>query len=601
MDLSNINPAKSLITIIVFLIVQLPAFSQQLVITPDPIYMGKIPIASDGVREVLVINSSAQTANITSISITGSDVSYFSIPNNPGSANLGPLQRLYIDVAYNPQTTGEHNAQLIIQGNFGSHTINITGYGSSVTPMITFERILGTSETESAASVKETHDGFIITGSYKPDDEDYNYLLVKKTDLYGKTVWFKTFGTDRNADGGADVIVANDGNYVVLGNTESYGAGRFDFYLLKLDPNGNLIWSKTYGGQYDESASELVQTTDGGYIMCGNTKLSASGSRDAYIVRVDAQGNQLWAKNYGGAGGETASGILETSDGGYIFSGSTTSNGTDDFQLWIVKIDANGNEVWSKTHGGTEWDEAASISATSDGGYILSGYTLSKGAGAKDAYLIKLNSTGDIIWDKVFGDIHADEFRDAKETPDGGFIAVGYSITFFSQQNQFSDLFIVKTNVNGDLVWSKLIGSDKNERASSVNITTDGGFIVSGVTDSYSKSNNIYLLKFNGAGEITNVHDVTEDNLQQTFILTQNYPNPFNGQTTIQFVINKPNDISLILYDLLGREIKILKQGWYSPGEYSATIDSEDLSSGVYFYSLRAGNNIQTRKMTLIR
>ncbi|KUG24880.1 hypothetical protein ASZ90_005307 [hydrocarbon metagenome] len=601
MDLSNINPAKSLIALFVFLIIQLPAFSQQLVITPDPIYMGKIPIASNAQREVLIINSSAQTANITSISITGTDVSYFSIPNNPGSANLDPLQRLYIDVEYNPQITGEHHAQLIIQGNFGSHTINITGYGSSVTPMITFERILGTSESESAASVKETHDGYIMTGFYKPDDEDYSYLLVKKTDLYGKTVWFKTFGTDRDPDGGSDVIVANDGNYVVLGNTESYGAGRIDFYLLKLDPNGNLIWSKTYGGQYDESASEVLQTSDGGFIMCGNTKLSASGSRDAYIVRVDAQGNQLWAKNYGGAGGETASGIIETSDGGYIFSGSTTSNGTDDFQLWIVKIDANGNEVWSKTHGGAEWEEAASISPTSDGGYILSGYTLSKGAGAKDAYLIKVNATGDVIWDKVFGDIHADEFRDAKETPDGGFIAVGYSITFFSQQNQYRDLFIVKTNSSGDLVWSKLIGSDKNEGASSVRITTDGGFVISGFTDSYSKSNNIYLLKFNAAGEITSVYEDDEEKLLQSFILNQNYPNPFNGQTTITFVINKPNDISLILYDLLGREIKILKQGWYNPGEYSATIDSEYLSSGIYFYSLRAGSNIQTRKMTLIR
>lgn len=601
MDLSNINPAKSLIALFVFLIIQLPAFSQQLVITPDPIYMGKIPIASNAQREVLIINSSAQTANITSISITGTDVSYFSIPNNPGSANLGPLQRLYIDVEYNPQITGEHHAQLIIQGNFGSHTINITGYGSSVTPMITFERILGTSESESAASVKETHDGYIMTGFYKPDDEDYSYLLVKKTDLYGKTVWFKTFGTDRDPDGGSDVIVANDGNYVVLGNTESYGAGRIDFYLLKLDPNGNLIWSKTYGGQYDESASEVLQTSDGGFIMCGNTKLSASGSRDAYIVRVDAQGNQLWAKNYGGAGGETASGIIETSDGGYIFSGSTTSNGTDDFQLWIVKIDANGNEVWSKTHGGAEWEEAASISPTSDGGYILSGYTLSKGAGAKDAYLIKVNATGDVIWDKAFGDIHADEFRDAKETPDGGFIAVGYSITFFSQQNQYRDLFIVKTNSSGDLVWSKLIGSDKNEGASSVRITTDGGFVISGFTDSYSKSNNIYLLKFNAAGEITSIYEYDEEKLLQSFILNQNYPNPFNGQTTITFVINKPNDISLILYDLLGREIKILKQGWYNPGEYSATIDSEYLSSGIYFYSLRAGSNIQTRKMTLIR
>lgn len=601
MDLSNINPAKSLLLVFVLLLLQSYTFSQQLVITPDPVYMGKIPITSDAEREVLIINSSAQTANITSISISGNDVAYFSIPNNPGSASLGPLQRLYINISYDPPATGEHHAQLIIQGNFGSHTINITGYGTSVNPDITFERILGTSESESAASVKETHDGYIITGNYKPDDEDYSYLLVKKTDLYGKTVWFKTFGTDRDPDGGADVIVANDGNYLVLGNTESYGAGRIDFYLLKLDPNGNLIWSKTYGGQYDESASEVLQTSDGGFIMCGNTKLSASGSRDAYIVRADAQGNQLWAKNYGGAGGENASSIIETSDGGFIFAGSTTSNGTDDFQIWIVKIDANGNEVWSKTHGGSEWEEAASISQTSDGGYILSGYTLSKGAGAKDAYLIKVNATGDVIWDKVFGDVHADEFTDAKETPDGGFIAVGYSVTFFSQQNQFRDLFIVKTNSSGDLVWSKLIGSVKNEGASSVRVTADGGFVISGFTDSYSKSNNIYLLKFNGAGEITNVFEDGEEKLLQSFVLNQNYPNPFNGQTTIMFTINSPQEISLVLYDLLGREIKVLKQGWFNPGDYDVTIDSDYLSSGIYFYSLRAGKKIQTRKMTLIR
>ena len=575
--------------------------AQQIVVTPDPVYMGQIPLNSDAGREILIINSSAQTANISSITLSGSDTPYFKLVDNPGSVSLGPLQKMIITLVYTPQVTGNHQAQLHIQGNFTEKVVSISGAGTQISPMTTFERIIGSNDSESAASVKEDEDGFIVVGSFTPDDEEYNYLLVTKTDWYGKPVWEKLFGTSRNSDSGTDVLVNSDGSYIVLGNTESYGAGRFDMYLLKLDQNGNEVWSRTFGGAYDESARRIIHTSDEGYIICGNTKSTTNLDRDAFIVRVDQNGNTIWEKKYGGSGGETASAILQTDDGGFIFAGSTTTDFGYDFQIWIVKIDAEGNQAWAKTHGGSEWDEASSIAKTSDGGYILSGYTMSKGAGARDAYLLKVDSSGSFIWDKTFGDIHADGFSDVKETSDGGFIAAGRSVTFFSVDNQFTDMFIVRTDNQGELIWSKLIGSNQDERASSIQLTSDNGYIISGTTSSYSKSQNIHLLKLNQSGEITDIPYWQEINPPTAFNLKQNYPNPFNGQTTIEFTLNVPQNISLVIYDLAGNLIRVLRQGWHGSGEYRDIINADVLSSGIYFVQLNSGGSKQTLKMTLIK
>ena len=208
-----------------------------------------------------------------------------------------------------------------------------------------------------------------------------------------KVGWSKTYG-GAGSENAKSVIQASDGGYLLGGITESFGAGNGDMYFVKTDASGNEEWSKTFGGASSENAKSVIQASDGGYLLGGFTYSFGNGESDIYLVKTDASGNEEWSNTLGGTRSEFANSILETSDGGYLLGGYTDSfgAGTDDF--YLVKTDAIGNEEWSKTFGGTSTDIAYSLIQTSDGGYLLGGYTDSFGNGSQDMYLVKTDSEG---------------------------------------------------------------------------------------------------------------------------------------------------------------------------------------------------------------
>ena len=206
-------------------------------------------------------------------------------------------------------------------------------------------------------------------------------------------VWQKTYGGS-NLDWASSIQQTTDGGYIVAGWTESFGAGNMDFYIIKLDSNGNKVWEKTYGGSENDVAYSIQQTSDGGYIVAGGTYSFGAGSADFYIIKLDSNGNKVWGKTYGGSNDEWARSIQQTTDGGYIVAGTTYSFGAGYDDFYIIKLDSNGDKVWEKTYGGSSYDEAYSIQQTSDGGYIVAGGTSSFGAGSADFYIIKTDSEG---------------------------------------------------------------------------------------------------------------------------------------------------------------------------------------------------------------
>ncbi len=288
----------------------------------------------------------------------------------------------------------------------------------------------------------------------------------------------------------------------MAGYTVSFSTGwDTDIFLIKTDADGNIIWAKTYGGTNDDMAFSVQQTSDGGYIVAGMTSSFGAGYRDIFLIKTDANGNVIWAKTYGGTNTDYAFSVQQTSDGGYIVAGHTESFSTGwDTDIILIKTDADGNIIWAKTYGGTDWDEASSVQQTSDGGYIVAGTTRPFGAGG-DIILIKTDASGNVQWAKTYGGTNDDRAYSVQQTSDGGYIVAGYTVSFSTGWD--TDIFLIKTDADGNIIWAKTYGGTGYDMASSVQQTSDGGYIVAGTTNSFGVgSDDVFLIKTDANGNI---------------------------------------------------------------------------------------------------
>ncbi|WP_448516390.1 carboxypeptidase regulatory-like domain-containing protein [Pseudothermotoga sp.] len=309
-----------------------------------------------------------------------------------------------------------------------------------------------------------------------------------------QVVWQKVFGVG-NDDRAYSIQQTSDGGYIVAGYTWS-SSKREDVYILKLDANGNKVWEKTFGGSYDERAYCIQQTSDGGYVVAGYTR-SPSKWEDVYILKLDANGNKVWEKTFGGSDNDGAYSVQQTNDGGYVAAGYTKSFGSGWYDAYLLKLDATGNKVWEKTFGGNSWDEVCSIQPI-DGGYIVAGYTSSFGSGSYDVYILKLDTSGNEVWSKTFGGSSDDLAWSIQQTNDGGYIVAGYTKSFGAGGE---DVYILKLDANGNKVWEKTFGGSYDERAYCIQQTSDGGYIVAGYTSSFGAGNyGVYIIKMDANG-----------------------------------------------------------------------------------------------------
>tara|TARA_B100001142_G_scaffold81844_1_gene82840 strand:+ start:370 stop:1683 length:1314 start_codon:yes stop_codon:yes gene_type:complete len=283
--------------------------------------------------------------------------------------------------------------------------------------------------------------------------------------------WEKTFGGNTR-DIGKSVQQTTDGGYIILG---SKGYPNSDFWLIKTDQNGYLQWDQTFGSSsYDDEPYSVKQTNDGGYILTGRTRSFGGGTSDKiWLIKTDGNGVQQWDKLfYGGVGWSWGRDVQQTNDGGYIISGYTGSIGGED--VWLIKTDSQGNTLWDKTYTGENiQNHCYSVQQTTDGGYIMIGYTNTSMSGQK-VWLIKTDLIGDTLWTNKFDG----EFgRDVEQTTDGGYIIVGTKMSGYCQ-----DLMLIKTNGNGTLLWEKFYNLGGGpELGNSVQQTTDGGYIMVGI------------------------------------------------------------------------------------------------------------------------
>jgi regulation of enolase protein 1 (concanavalin A-like superfamily) len=312
--------------------------------------------------------------------------------------------------------------------------------------------------------------------------------------------WQKTFG-GTDGDYGYSVQQTSDGGYIITGETWSYGAGFGDVHLIKTDPNGNSQWQKTFGGSDIEYGNSVQQTSDGGYIIAGSSGPYFAGDPNVYLIKADPNGDSQWQKTFGGSNHDGGGSVQQTSNGGYIIAGGTMSYGAGWSDVYLIKTDPNGDIEWQKTFGGSGNDYSSSVHETSDGGFIIAGYTSSYGAGGSDVYLIKTEPNGNSMWEKTFGGSDEDSGNSVQQTSDGGYIIAGSAglVPLYVP----ADVYLIKTDPNGNSQWQKTFGGSNDDGGGSVQQTSDGGYIIAGTTDSYGAGQaDVYLIKTdpNGSG-----------------------------------------------------------------------------------------------------
>lgn len=479
-------------------------------------------------------------------------------------------------------------------------------------PDIDWEISLGGSLSDYGTAIKTTSDGgAIVVGFTLSYDGDITDTLgtqdawMIKLDSTGSMTWQKSFGGS-GYDYFYSVQQTHDSGYIALGFsgsndgdcTDHHGAGSsYDFFLIKTDDQGSLEWEKSLGGLSYDFGNTIRLTKDGGYLIIGasqsiNGDLTVNhGQTDFWLVKLNTSGNIEWQKTFGGSDYDSGEDALETSDGGYIMVGSSWSadgNVDQNFgeaDVWVVKLDSLHNIVWKKSMGGSDIDYAYSVQQDAHGDFIIAGKTISvdrditNNYGMDDAWLIKLDIDGTLLWQKCYGSYGPDDAKCVQLTTDGGYIFAGASGADgddVSTHFGYEDYWLVKTDKDGVIQWEKSLGDNRYDYAYEVEQTSDEGFILVGTSKSFQGevsgnhgSDDIWVVKLNKA--ITEI----KENKEYEPMLSL-YPNPvYNGFLSILNHTNEAQEYRIL--DLQGR---LLQQGVLKTKENR--LDIRYLSAGTY-------------------
>ncbi len=435
--------------------------------------------------------------------------------------------------------------------------------------------------------------GFIIAGQTYSFGVGYGDVYLVRINANGDTLWAKTYG-GVSKDAGYSVQECADSGFIVTG---AFGAGKDNVYLIRTNVDGDTLWTKTYGGTDYDRGESVEKCASGGFIIAGRTKSFGVGSDsdNLYLIRVNADGDTLWTKAYGGTDDDWGESIQECVDSGFIITGATYSFGAGGGDVWLVRTDANGDTLWTKAYGGIPHDRGMSVQKCADSGFIIAGITWSFGAGYYDIYLLRTDADGDTLWTKTYGGTGYDEGYSVQECASGGFVIAGRTSSFGAGND---DVYLIRTNVDGDTLWTKTYGGTSDDGGYSVQECVGGGFVIAGVTESFGAGGyDVYLIRTNDAGveEERFFADAQNDRLRV-------YPNPCGKKIVVRYSSNKNqdnlkgNDSRLTIYDISGKLVKTvlaIKQ--------DVEVNLEELNKGVYFVRVETGDFTETKKIILMR
>jgi len=487
----------------------------------------------------------------------------------------------------------------------------------SQAPAIQWQKSLGGTGDDRATSITQTVDGGTVTAGYSLSNNGdvtgnhggTDYWVVK-LDSTSTIQWQKCLGGTGD-DRARSIVQTTDGGYVVAGNSTSYNGdvtgnhGGIDYWVAKLDTTGAIQWQKCLGGTQQDVPYAIQQTTDGGYIVARNSFSSDGdvtgnhGGVDYWVVKLDSTGTLQWQKSLGGTGADWGQSIVQTADGGYVAAGPSDSNNGDvtgnhgGQDYWVVKLDAAGNIQWQKSLGGTSLDAAYSIAQTTDGGYVAAGTSSSNNGdvtgnhGGSDYWVVKLDGVGVIQWQKSLGGTTGDGAYSIAHTTDGGYVVAGYSLSNngdVTGNHGGADYWVLKLDSAGTLQWQKSLGGTGADLGQSIVQTADGGYVTAG----YSLSND---------GDVTGNHGNNDywvvklapdfptafNALEQSVFSISLSPNPATNEITIHSGTFNVQRIEII--NVLGE--RVYDQQLSTLNFELQTVDVSQLPSGIYFVKVK--------------
>ena len=444
----------------------------------------------------------------------------------------------------------------------------------------TFEKTFGGSKADYGHCLSLTSDGgLIITGLTLSFGDTLGDTYLTKLDADGMQQWVKII-SGPELEGGNSIVQTSDGGYFITNHTESYGAGDCDSWAIKTDHAGNMQWNQTYGCSGDDVGEQGIQTSDGNFVVTGITRI-LDWRGNAFIVKYNSGGDTLWTRVFNAYPNEIGMRIVESSDGGFVVacSGTTGTVGTEN--ILVLKTSIDGDLLWTKEIGGAGNEEAYGLVATSDGGFVISGFTTSFGSGDADAYLVKLNDSGTQLWSRNYGGLLDDRAISLATTRDGGFIVAGDTKSF----RDSCDIFLFKTDMNGNLLWSKTFGNtDYIESPGWIVTCPDGGFAITGTKQKIgSEDADIYLLKTDSSGNFsTNIQEPVS-----SLTGLKVYPDPAVNTINLSFDSRLTNPV-IKIFNSEGRLVV--------KAENQTKINIEDLPSGLYCITLSQGNRFLSQK-----
>jgi len=527
-------------------------------------------------------------------------------------------------------------------------------------PIIEWQKTIGGSESEALYSLQQTADGGYILGGQSlsganGDKTEANFggwdYWVVKLDANGNIVWQNTIG---GPDGDSIRLIQQtvDGGYIIGGISKSgissdkteANIGGWDYWVVKLDANGNIVWQNTIGGSSDDYIRSIQQTADGGYILGGRSMSGISGDKneagpgdwDWWVIKLDGSGTIVWQNTIGGSGYDELFSIRQTNDGKYIIGGYSASGASGDkseasfgyWDWWVIIIDETGQTIeFEDTIVGNNYDYLTSLELTSDGGYIVGGYSMSgaffdktqNSRGVNDYWAVKLKNDGSIAWQNTIGGSGEDKMYSIYQTLDGGYLLGGSSQSAVSGDKTEAnrgdyDYWIVKLDQWGNIYWQKTIGGNDSDELWSVKSTADGGYILGGYTTSGisgDKTNesygglDIWIIKLN-ADTPLEVEQSANISKIESFTVLPAYPNPFNPSTNITYGLDEESNVSIAIYDISGKLLTTLleadqTQGWHSIQWNGTNQFGEKVPAGIYLSKITSGNETKTTKLMLLK
>ncbi|MBU0507228.1 T9SS type A sorting domain-containing protein [bacterium] len=468
--------------------------------------------------------------------------------------------------------------------------------GALAQPDSLWSRYYGGDSSEVLRGILVLADGSLILvgrcDSWGAGEADY-WLL--KTSASGDSLWSRFFG-GASGDYPSGVESCSDAGFLLYGNTNSFGVGAQDIWLIRTDANGDSLWTRTFGGSNPEQTRSAGQTTDGGIYVAGWTESYGAGTEDFWLVRMSANGDSLWSRTFGGASNERCFTSLIGTDGNFYMAGDARSFSAGDKDVWLVAASPDGDSLWSRVYGGEFDEECRSIQRAADGGFLLIGGKNMDGADNWDVWVIRTDGSGNELWSRTYGG-NANDFGGAAQIlPDGGLVIGGDGRSFTAGDQDF---WLLRLDADGDSLWSRLYGRDLDQVLWTLAVAPDGGYYLGGrAVPAEGFPSDFWLVK---TGPDPSVNADEQFILHPSSFILSVYPNPFNPATTITFDLPKTTRAQLRIFDVTGRLVTTLADEHFSAGTHRVEFDGGGYPSGVCLAQLRTQDEVKTVKLILLK